>query len=238
MKGLRNISLLFLSTLPCFSYAQYYELHPRGEFLDSILLNRLSAMDEYLADGICEGPGLLDTFWYENGAVKAHGKCIEKRMVGYWKSYYPNSNPKAEGIIKDGKPYDAWTFYHENGKSKATGKFVYAESALGCGGRFRGVHFEGRWKFWDEKGQLSEVVTFRHGSVHGKYERYHSNGQLLCEGLYVDDQFNALWTYYHPNGQKQREEYYTYDELEGMSEPKGTWRTWNNKGQLIKVLEH
>lgn len=229
---------LFLGVFPYVSSAQYYELHPRSEFLDSVLLTRVSAMEEYLAHGSCDSRTLFDTFYFENGHILAHGKCIDGRMAGYWKSFYPNGQPRAEGIIKDQKPYSFWTFYHPNGQKKAFGKFTYIEAGLGCGGSYRGVYFEGTWKFWDSESHQTETVSFSEGTVHGKYQRYYPNRNLFCEGLYFNGVFNGLWTYYHPNGRKKREVYYRYDHETMEAVAKGTWREWDASGNLINVTTH
>lgn len=195
-------------------------------------------MDEYLAEGTCDGPGPYDTMLYANGDIKAHGKCINSQMVGYWKSYYRNGEPKAEGILKDHKPYGEWSFYYENGQKKASGSFVQVEAGLGCGGAYRGVYFEGRWKFWDAEGRPTERVTFRDGAVTGAYARYYPDATLLCTGLYFNNSLNGIWAYYHPNGQKKSQEYYRYDEELQGAVPRGTWREWDTEGKLMKVVDH
>jgi hypothetical protein len=60
--------------------------------------------------------------------------------------------------------------------------------------------------------------------MHGLFQEYHPNGQLISEGMYEHGVEQGLWKDHFPNGQPAAEG--RYDEGQKI----GEWRYWNEDG--------
>ncbi len=59
---------------------------------------------------------------------------------------------------------------------------------------------------------------------HGLFREYHTNGQVIAEGHYVDGKEEGLWRTFYPDGRMASEGHYQ-DGREA-----GDWRYWNADG--------
>jgi uncharacterized protein len=59
---------------------------------------------------------------------------------------------------------------------------------------------DGLVKSYRDDGSLLTETTFEAGRRHGLYRDYWSNGQLACEGRYVDDVKEGQWRFYNQDG--------------------------------------
>ena len=58
------------------------------------------------------------------------------------------------------------------------------------------------------------------------------NGNILCEGNFLNGHKCGLWTFYHENGEKRKEGLYDRD---GYGKREGVWTYWNDDG--VKISE-
>ena len=59
---------------------------------------------------------------------------------------------------------------------------------------------EGKWSFFNNKGQLASVVHYKAGVKHGAEETFSSSGGLLSTGMYVDGLKNGAWKRFTSSG--------------------------------------
>ena len=55
--------------------------------------------------------------------------------------------------------------------------------------------FHGLVKWWRPDGTLCCVTDYEHGSPHGKYQRFHENGEVSREGTFVEGKLNGTDRY-------------------------------------------
>lgn len=111
--------------------------------------------DEYI-NGVSDSPIQLGekvllkdgkwTFYYENGNIQAVTYFEKGKRTGTWKSYHTNKQVSSEENYDTGEA----VYYLSNGKKFQEGKIT----KLGLK--------HGKWKFWDEKGNLIEK-TYNNG---------------------------------------------------------------------------
>jgi hypothetical protein len=118
-----------------------------------------------------------------------------------------------EGLLSLGEP-DILVFERSEKPFKLIKEYEEHVSYYGNGKKkSEGLYHNGRehgpWKQWYPNGQLKSEEMFRDGLPVGKFIRYHENGRIHQVGF--RDQF-------------------TY--------PTGTWKTWDEKGQLLEEVDH
>jgi hypothetical protein len=102
---------------------------------------------------------------------RVHGSGQLARGRGTWHSFYPDGKRLAAGPYDASLPHGAWTFYHPSGHVAAEGRFEHgsragtwrfyydtkAKTPIAAGGYGRGA--SGRWRHFDERGELIAVST-------------------------------------------------------------------------------
>lgn len=124
--------------------------------------------------------------------------CQETLKDGYNKLYYGNKQISSEGMIKNGKPDGKWISYHINGKIKSVGNRS-------------NFQLDSIWKFYDEKGFITDEISYLDGKrsgYHIKYQVIKSEGNSvavpLFKELYLDNQKQGLSLYYDDKGETDR----------------------------------
>ena len=103
-------------------------------------------------------------------------------------------------------------------------------------------------RHWDDHGQL--VLTYHdNGKVDergyiavnrstaetyrsGLWTRWHDNGQVYMEGMYVDGERDGLWRAWHDNGASRSKGYYRSGLLDGV------WTYYDKQGAVSKVATY
>jgi len=135
----------------------------------------------------------------------------ENLKDGYNKLYYGNKQISSEGMIKDGKPEGKWISYHINGQLKSEGSR-------------RNFQLDSLWKFYDEKGFITDEINYLDGKrsgYHIKYQVINKNGTLvavpLFKELYLDNQKQGLSWYYNNKGEIERIVRYKDGKKQGLT---------------------
>jgi antitoxin component YwqK of YwqJK toxin-antitoxin module len=122
----------------------------------------------------------------------------EKLADGYQKFLYGNGQVSSEGTIRNGKPDGLWKSYHVNGQVKSIGIR-------------KNFELDSLWNFYDEKGFLTDQISY----VAGKKSGFHTRYQIISindsaravpqfRELYVDNLKQGLSYYYNTQGQLDR----------------------------------
>ena len=134
---------------------------------------------------------------------------------GKWIGRYPGGTLKYEGVFDRNKPTGEWKRYHENGKIKALMNYrpnsdrVFAslfdeEGKPYAKGIFEGTLRDSVWNFYS--GELIVLVeNYSQGKKEGKATSFDSNGKVLSEKEWKEDQLNGKAIEYDPTGIKRNE---------------------------------
>jgi antitoxin component YwqK of YwqJK toxin-antitoxin module len=164
-----------------------------------------------------------------------------------------------KGKYAHGVPTGIFEFYSENGLLKSMVDHVqdttindvtnfYADGKTVISkGRYVGAKLnkkwdrqkQGRWEFYDEKGQLirfenykdnvlqgeskvyysngqlSHELIYLNGKLNGSFQEFNSDGKLAKKGAYLEDSFHGLVTFYSVNGSKSKEGKFVKGKKEG-----------------------
>jgi antitoxin component YwqK of YwqJK toxin-antitoxin module len=97
--------------------------------------------------------------------------------------YYESGQLSSEGILEEGKPNGYWITYYPNGLRKSEGNRL-------------NFLLEGKWKFYDEKGNIENVITYEEGRKNGVYQYFNDSCILILEEQYKNDLKEGLQTEY------------------------------------------
>lgn len=137
------------------------------------------------------------------------------------KEFHPNgvmSTERTEIVTAENKrvrvgPMRAWW---ENGALRIEGGYDQ-EGKL-----------SGRWKYYDQQGQLQREGDYDLGMRSGDWVEFHPNGKERSRGFVHANLNEGQWVYWHDNGQKMAEGSYLSNQREGV------WLFWDEKGQPDK----
>lgn len=115
-----------------------------------------------------------------------------EKAGGAYETFYNDGSVKAQYNFVDGKEHGATVIYHTNGTTKEIGTYKYGTKV-------------GEWKSWDEKGNVTGIVSFNQ-----KGER------------------NGTWVIWDENGTKRAQMEYTNGKRSGV------WKTWTEDGKLAE----
>ncbi len=99
---------------------------------------------------ICSKPSekmASELFFYPSYKLQMIGTSINNKREGKWSYWYENGNLWSEGYYKDGENDSIRNVWFENGKKRYEGLYHSGKEA-------------GKWKFYDEKGQLAKEVDY------------------------------------------------------------------------------
>jgi antitoxin component YwqK of YwqJK toxin-antitoxin module len=82
----------------------------------------------------------------------------------------------------------------------------------------------GRWKYWDEHGQLQREGDYDHDLMAGEWIDFYPDGQKRSQGLRIFGLSEGPWTYWHPNGKTLAQGDYVANQREGA------WQFFDEKG--------
>lgn len=159
------------------------------------------------------GPSLS---WTDSGNLECRKYYHHGQLQGIAETFYDNTKLKSRTIYNLGKKVDILLEYHSNGTLKRRG--CYDEDAKECG----------LWYVWNNRGILIICSFYDNGKSEGLQTKWHDNGQLESEGLFLNSKQIGLWYYWHSNGVLSRSESYINGKLNG------SYHEWDDEGRLIK----
>ena len=175
---------------------------------------------------------ILLTFVYSSiyAQEAVNGFDADGKRHGTWqKTYEGNTNVRYEGQFEHGKEVGRFTYYANNPKKLlvATRDFkpgsdevlvtYYASNGnIMSQGVMTGKEREGEWKYFHKNSKVvMNIENYANGKLHGTYETFYKNGQLIESVHYEHGLRNGKSFTYYPNGKKSGEFVYNNDKLHG-----------------------
>ncbi|MEI6696648.1 MAG: hypothetical protein WCO13_11325 [Bacteroidota bacterium] len=88
-----------------------------------------------------------ELFFYPSYKLQMKGFSANMHREGKWIYWYENGSPWSEGYYKNGENDSIRSVWYENGKKRYDGLYLNGKEI-------------GKWKFYDEKGQLAKEVDY------------------------------------------------------------------------------
>lgn len=135
-------------------------------------------------------------FFNKKGFLVSEGKQVDKKRVGKWKYYKPNSKYQlvmAEEY-KAGKLHGLKTVYFDNGQITEKKHF---KNGLKNGEKL----------VYNKRGNLIQQYNYENDTLQGNSKVYNGRGQLKSEGRYKDGLRDGKWKFYE-NGKLDSTENY------------------------------
>ena len=140
-----------------------------------INLNQLQ-MDGYYEDKDCKTRTGRFHYFYANGKPQYIGNYVKNKKEGLWLSYHYNGMMSDSSHYWNGNKIGTCIGWHVNGYiadsivMDSSGKGVYVSwfdnGIPSCAGRYsEGQKKDGRWKYFHNNGQVSDIETYREGKL-------------------------------------------------------------------------
>jgi antitoxin component YwqK of YwqJK toxin-antitoxin module len=171
----------------------------------------------------------METWWYENGKMKAEINHVDGKRNGSVIQYYENGQKEIEINYVDGKKDGLETQWYDNGKKKSEANYVddkakgmvtqwYENGQKTSEGNYINHQREGLATWWYESGQKYYEINYVDGKKEGLETHWDENGQKVAEINFKDDKQHGLQTIWDNNGVKISETEYKDGEKTGKDE--------------------
>ncbi|MCF8227610.1 MAG: toxin-antitoxin system YwqK family antitoxin [Bacteroidales bacterium] len=180
--------------------------------------------------------------YYDSGKLKTEGQYKNDIKVGEWKYYHESGNLEQIGNFNDeGKYVGEWKWFYENGNllRKETYRNGMADGLMTEYDEYGNVVVEGDYieglenGFWYyDYGDVKIEGEYIDGLRNGMWKHYHSSGQLIFQGRFIDDNPNGKHTWYWPNGNIKDEGYYV------MGRKDGEWKKYSAAGEILLRIDY
>jgi antitoxin component YwqK of YwqJK toxin-antitoxin module len=138
------------------------------------------------------------TFYYDSKWQLTQSKETASYYGKMWKNsqgtytafdYYMNGSTQMTGVYKSMKTkvkHGLFSYYTENGIKEVEGQY------------FENME-QGDWKYWDENGKLTGILSFKDGKMI-REQIFHHNGNLKHTGSVKNGMKSGTWQYWDSNG--------------------------------------
>ncbi|MCK5820823.1 MAG: hypothetical protein KAH17_03010 [Bacteroidales bacterium] len=201
-----------------------------------------------------------EKFYYENGKVSSEGILRDGKPDGIWISYYRGGQIKSKGKRSNFLLDSVWKFYDEMGNLTEEINYLKGKKS-GFLTRYQGVvknnsltrmilarelflddEKEGQGFYYDDYGQIEQIVSYKQGKKHGLSRWFNSDSLIQTLYKYHNDflidrefinQYNdknlkqGLWKKLYDNDNIMLEENYNNGILHGY------YREYSRRGQLL-----
>ena len=178
---------------------------------------------------------------YDSGSVKEEYDCRNESHVGIYVQNHPDGNPQCRGFFDTAGIQDSlWEWFHPNGRLSARQHFhhgAWNDSMLAwdsAGHVLQKGFFHlgtGSWNRYDSHGHIVEVKSFVAGAP-VFLRRWHPNGKVSSEGIYVDGKKTGMWKMWDPRGYLIESAEYLRGEFHGER------RFYDSTGVLMRVQKY
>jgi len=189
------------------------------------------------------------------------------KKQGHWIVKYDNGKTRYEGVFIDDNPIGEFKRYYENGvlyallnyipsNDTVKAEFYHPNGFISGSGNYVNQSREGQWEFYSEyiKGYMVLRENYSSNLREGESIKYHWNGNLAEEMLFISDKREGVWKQYYTDGVLALEGIYSGGKLNGSFKAftvsgkpmiKGTykndlrdgeWTFWNNDGSFNKKI--
>ena len=133
------------------------------------------------------GNKVAETHYYETGKIDFAWKSFKENGITKLNvtDYYENGALKSRGTCINGETQGVWEYYYENGQLKSKGGYAtknfepQSEEKTGFEMGAWPWRKEGLWREYHENGQLKRKVNFKDNVIVGTYIEYDKNGKKV-----------------------------------------------------------
>lgn len=195
--------------------------------------------------GIIDVKGRKQEVWkefYPDNTLKSEGKYLDNKKFEKWKYFYENGKAEQIGEYnKNGTPIGKWIWYYENGDTLRFEKFrrgiedgqliekTDSGSVIRKGEYLDGFK-EGEWIY--ELNDYIEIGSYAYGDKVGEWKHFHTNGELIFKGSYIQDRPEGKHKWWYANGKTKEEGSYAYGEKDGL------WKKYDENGLLKITIDY
>lgn len=194
--------------------------------------------------GIIDEKGRKQEVWkefYPNKTIKSEGKFLDNKKFEKWTYFYENGKAEQQGSYnKNGKPVGNWIWYFQNGDTLRYEQYrrgledgILIEKTDSGGVIRKGDYIdgfrEGEWIY--ELNDHIEKGKYVYGTKNGLWEHFHTNGELIFKGNFIEGRPEGKHKWWYPNGKVKEEGNYAYGEKDGI------WKKYNEDGTLKITID-
>lgn len=194
------------------------------------------------------------TYYYDGGGKSSEGYLRDGKPDGYWKSFYPNGNLKAEGNRINFLLSGPWLFYNEDGEKtieinysedKKEGlKKTFANNQVMKEEAYVNDRLQGYTRVYYEGGKLKKEIPFVEGREKGVGYEYAQDERIIKLQTYKDGVLTrqqsinkldkqgvkqGMWMDFYATRNKRWEGPYVNDLKNGY------WKYYQANGNLMRV---
>jgi antitoxin component YwqK of YwqJK toxin-antitoxin module len=118
-----------------------------------------------------------------------------RKMDGWYKSYYKSGQLKSEILFKEGKKNGIYKEFYEDGKLQSV-RFYKADKA------------DSVYQQFDREGRIKFKSYYKNGKQDGRLTTFYPSGKIRLEAGYRDDRQEGEEEIYYENGQLKSVNYY------------------------------
>lgn len=193
---------------------------PRGQ--RQIMRRSHLALDvRFDDDGVPVGPFAA---WRSRTTLRERGTYVRGDKHGVWRWYDRGRGLEREGSYFLGLRHGRWREWDGGHrvmegtyvKGKPSGTFTYWNSSGGVAGRFKMKKGTGTMMTFHDSGAPATQLAMVRGVRHGAYRELSSQGRVLVEGAYRNDEKHGPWIERNAAGELLREASYVEGKLDGV----------------------
>lgn len=173
-------------------------------------------------DSILNGPWKQ---YYDDGSIKTEGTYNSGFLEGEIKYYYPGKIISTVGHYQHSIKHGKWIYYDRRGLvivgrenynlDKLDGEFgewYGKDGKQKVKGQYINGQEDGKWEYWDEKGNTQKEANYSLGRLRGYFIEYYKDGKKKAEGNYYYDYKTGKWMEWDEDGKVTEDK--TYDPVD------------------------
>lgn len=141
--------------------------------------------------------------YHGNGSVADEIAVVDGIMNGTYRRYFENGILEIDGVVENNKFHGDFVFYNPDG--------VVIRTCTFADGLLHGVLLE------YDNNQIQSKTDYLFGKVHGVFEFFGKQGNILLHSDYLENKKNGNTTTHSDKGKKIKTEQYKDDVLHGVT---------------------
>lgn len=131
-------------------------------------------------------------------------------------SYYENGQVQKYLEVNNNRAFGTYREWYESGAIHLEVKVIGGVADITTGAENTWL-FDGEGKVWDECGNLSALIQYQKGQLHGESVYYHPNGELWKRMCYISGKQEGSSDIFYKDGKLLQTTLYSRDEKDGPS---------------------
>jgi antitoxin component YwqK of YwqJK toxin-antitoxin module len=152
-----------------------------------------------------------------------YAQYVYTTQKNYKAYFYDNGIISSEGFLEDGKPNGYWITYYPNQLRKSEGNR-------------KNFKLDGVWKFYDEKGNIDQTITYVEDVKEGKSLHFNNECLLVIEENYVNGKLHGNRYQYFPDSSENKKIKEVIPYVNGRKE--GIGYQYADDGRIVTLIEY